>query len=170
MSISLVDLFRQNSDLEVFCQEVRKLGGDFDLDSRQMEALGQAYFELHPEKFVKRDLDEVRLGYQLARCCLLEKALAGLPAAVKDFFRRAFDQPELIASLLDDYRRSGDLPLLVSSFNRLQASLDELKAAIDELPKGMIKERFLGGISTLYNTRYLLSIFISRLNLNSLQD
>ena len=170
MSISLADLFRQNSDLEAFCQEVRKLGGDFDLDSRQMEALGQAYFELHPEKFVKRDLDEVRLGYQLARCCLLEKALAGLPPAVKDFFRRACDQPESIAGLLDDYRRSGDLPLLVSSFNRLQASLDELKAAIDELPKGMIKERFLGGISTLYNTRYLLSIFISRLSSHGLQD
>ncbi|MBP7794691.1 MAG: hypothetical protein KA087_03360 [Candidatus Saccharicenans sp.] len=170
MSISLADLYRQNSDLETFCQEVRKLGGNFELDARQMEALGQAYFEVHPEKFVQRNLDEVRLGYQLARCCLLEKALAGLPPAVKDFFRQAFDQPECIAGLLDDYRRSENLPLLVSSFNCLQASLDELKAAIDELPKGMIKERFLGGISTLYNTRYLLSIFISRLGSNGLQN
>jgi hypothetical protein len=170
MALSLADLFRQNSDLGAFCQEVRKLGGNFNLTSREMEALGQAYFELYPEKYVQRDLAEVRLGYQLARCCLLEKALAGLPDRIKDFFRQAFDQPESIARLIEDFRRSEEAGLLASSFDRLQTSLDQLKAAIDELPKGMIKERFLGGISTLYNTRYLLNIFISQPGFKSLQD
>lgn len=169
MAPSLADLFRQNSDLDAFCQEVRKLGGNFNLTSSEMEALGQAYFELYPEKYVQRDLAEVRLGYQLARCCLLEKALAGLPDRVKDFFRQAFDQPESIARLMEDFRRSEEAGLLASSFDRLQASLDQLKTAIDELPKGMIKERFLGGISTLYNTRYLLNIFISQPGFKSLQ-
>jgi hypothetical protein len=170
MALSLADLFRQNSDLDAFCQEVRKLRGNFNLTSSEMEALGQAYFELYPEKYVQRDLAEVRLGYQLARCCLLEKALADLPDRIKDFFRQAFDQPESIARLMDDFRRSEEAGLLASSFDRLQASLDQLKAAIDELPKGMIKERFLGGISTLYNTRYLLNIFISQPGFKSLQD
>ena len=170
MSISLADLFRHNLDPEAFCREVRKLEGNFDLSSREMADLGQAYFELHPEKFVRRDLDEVRLGYQLTRCCLLEKALAGLPDEIKSVFRQAFDQPESIANLIEEYARSEERQLLVSSFNRLQGSLDVLKLSIDELPKGMIKERFLGGISTLYNTRYLLNLFISRLSVNSLQD
>ncbi|MBP6908878.1 MAG: hypothetical protein KBC18_00455 [Candidatus Saccharicenans sp.] len=169
MSLSLADLFRQNSDLEAFCQEVRKLDGSFNLTTSEMEALGQAYFELYPEKYVQRDLAEVRLGYQLARCCLLEKALAGLPDKIKNFFRQAFDQPESIARLMEDVHRPEEASLLASSFNRLQVSLDQLKSAIDELPKGMIKERFLGGISTLFNTRYLLNIFISRLSSKSLQ-
>jgi len=34
---------------------------------------------------------------------------------------------------------------------------------VGELPKGMIKERFLGGLSTLFNINYLLKIFIGRL-------
>jgi len=36
-------------------------------------------------------------------------------------------------------------------------NLDGVRGLIDELPRGMIKERFVGGISKFYNELYLLN-------------
>jgi len=36
-------------------------------------------------------------------------------------------------------------------------NLDELRSVIEELPRGMIKERFVGGISKFLNEMYLLN-------------
>ncbi|MBC7363686.1 MAG: hypothetical protein H5U07_03970 [Candidatus Aminicenantes bacterium] len=162
MSKNLVDLFRTTLDLEDFFTEVKKLQGNFSLSTADLMALGQAYFERYPEKFVQRNLDEVRLGYQLTRFCLLEKALSSFPEEVKEFFRQAFDKPEAAPVLLEAFRVSAFGDRLQEYFVQLQASLSEIKTTVDELPKGMIKERFLGGLSTLHNVVYLLKILISR--------
>lgn len=162
MERSLAELFRLHSRLDDFFEAVRQLGGQFPLGAEEMEALGQAYFERYPEKFVKRDLEEVRLGYQLTRFCLLEKALDNFPDEVKGFFRQAFEQPEAISRSLEEFRKSNYGEELLDYFNRLQTSLLTIKNTVDELPKGMIKERFLGGISFLFNVVYLLKIFIPR--------
>lgn len=74
MTKSLAELFRLHSRLDDFFDSVRRLDGQFPLGAEDMMALGQAYFERYPEKFVERDLKEVRLGYQLTRFCLLEKS------------------------------------------------------------------------------------------------
>jgi len=42
-------------------------------------------------------------------------------------------------------------------------NLDSIKAVIDELPRGMIKERFIGGISKFYNEMYLVKNVIEHL-------
>lgn len=162
MSKTLVDIFRSTSDLESFLAGVQELGGDFPLTADELLALGQVYFERYPEKFVQRNLDEVRLGYQLTRVCLLEKALYGFPEEVKGFFRQAFERPEAASELLKTFRKSVDDEIIQRYFIKLQASLVEIKNTVDELPKGMIKERFLGGLSTLYNVVYLLKILINR--------
>lgn len=162
MTKNLVDLFRTAPDLEDFFAEVKNLGGNFSLTTADLMALGQAYFERYPEKFVQRNLDEVRLGYQLTRFCLLEKALNDFPEEVKEFFRQAFDKPEAASGLLEAFRLSTYGDKLQEYFVQLQASLSEIKTTVDELPKGMIKERFLGGLSTLHNVVYLLKILISR--------
>jgi hypothetical protein len=44
----------------------------------------------------------------------------------------------------------------------VESELSALRAAIDEIPKGSIKERFVGGISHLYNVLYVV-----RLNLKN---
>ena len=162
MERSLAELFRLHPRLDSFFEAVRQLGGQFPLGAEEMVALGQAYFERYPEKFVKRDLEEVRLGYQLTRFCLLEKALDNFPEEVKGFFRRAFDQPQAISEILQEFRESDHGEKLADYFSQLQAALSAMKNTVDELPKGMVKERFLGGISTLFNVVYLLKILISR--------
>ncbi|MGQ9800442.1 MAG: hypothetical protein ACUVRL_02070 [Candidatus Saccharicenans sp.] len=162
MEKSLAELFRLHPRLDSFFEAVRQLGGQFSLGVEEMLALGQAYFERYPEKFVKRDLEEVRLGYQLTRFCLLEKVMDNFPDEVKDFFRQAFEQPETISGSLEDFRKSDYGEELADYFNQLQASLLAIKNKVDELPKGMIKERFLGGLSTLFNVVYLLKILIPR--------
>ncbi|MDI6846398.1 MAG: hypothetical protein QME28_09715, partial [Candidatus Saccharicenans sp.] len=79
MKRSLAEIFCLYPGLNDFVREVMKLEGQFDLSRSEMEALGQAYFEKYPERYVRRNLEEVRLGYQLTRVCLLERAMAGLP-------------------------------------------------------------------------------------------
>ncbi len=170
MEKSLAEIFRLHPDLEAFFQEVLRLGGQFSLSRDDMEALGQAYFEKYPEKFVRRNLEEVRLGYRLTRFCLLEKALAGMPEETKEFFRMAFDRPETIAGQMTQSLAPEVLPELVYGFEQLQTALTELKAAVDELPRGMIKERFLGGLSTLFNVSYLLKILLAKSGQKSLQE
>ncbi len=163
MPESLAEIFRRTSVLTDFFKIVLQLEGNFPLNPEDMEALGQAYFDRYPEKFVQRNLEEVRLGYELMSFCLLEKALLGLPAGVKEFYRKAFATPEDIPVLIQGFLKSTEPGQLRTSFERLQTALSELKNMVDELPKGMIKERFLGGLSTLFNINYLLKIFIGRL-------
>ncbi|RFT17008.1 MAG: hypothetical protein OP8BY_0950 [Candidatus Saccharicenans subterraneus] len=170
MDKTLAEIFRLKPDLQDFFLEVRRLEGDFPFNREDMEALGQAYFERYPEKFVQRNLEEVRLGYQLTRFCLLEKSMAGIKGELKDFFRQAFAQPDKITGLMADLTGSGLGPELATGFGQLQAVLDGLKAIVDELPKGMVKERFLGGLSSLFNVCYLLKVLIARSGQESLQD
>ncbi len=169
MDKSLAEIFRLMPDLRDFFLEVSRLEGGFRFNREDMEALGQAYFERYPEKFVQRNLEEVRLGYQLTRFCLLEKSLAGVKGELKPFFRQAFDHPESIAGLIAGLSESGRGPELAAGFNQLQAALNGLKIIVDELPKGMIKERFLGGLSTLLNVCYLLKVLFERTG-QSLQE
>ncbi|MGB9764935.1 MAG: hypothetical protein ACPLZD_06235 [Candidatus Saccharicenans sp.] len=158
----LADIFRSTADLEDFFTEVRSLNGNFPLTVDDLLALGQAYFERYPERFVERNLEEVRLGYRLTRFCLMEKALANLPEEAKNFFRQAFEKPELVAGLLESFRCSTYGEKIQEYFGLLQGSLTEIKSTVDELPKGMVKERFLGGLTTLLNITYLLKVLISR--------
>lgn len=170
MRPSLEELFLRQPDFSSFYEELLRLEGHFDLGREEMELLGQAYLEKYPEKYVQRNMEEVRLGYQLTRLCLLEKALENLSPEIKKFFRQAFADPASLPTEMEKFLKSGDRALLKSSYERLKISLEELKKTIAELPKGMIKERFLGGLTTLLNVCYLLEIHLSRLNPECLQD
>jgi hypothetical protein len=48
--------------------------------------------------------------------------------------------------------------ILLADHTALSAALAGLKATIDEIPKGMIKERFVGGISNLFNILYVIGM------------
>lgn len=162
MTKTLADIFRSTAEVEDFFIEVKNLNGKFPLRADDLLALGQAYFERYPERFVERNLEEVRLGYRLTRFCLMEKALADFPDEVKEFFRQAFENPETAAPLLESFRRSPYGEKIQEYFGLLQSSLAEIKSTVDELPRGMVKERFLGGLTTLFNISYLLKMLISR--------
>ncbi len=170
MGSVLAGIFRQEKDLECFARAVASLEGDFELDAGEMTALGQAYFERYPDRVFDRNMEEVRLGYSLARVCILEKALAGADPEMKDFFRRMFVEPSTVEASVREAVEKRGAAAVADRFRAVSAALSDVKETIDALPRGMIKERFLGGISGFFNVMYLVRIFLGRLSPESLQS
>lgn len=166
----LAGIFRREKDLDGFFRALAPLDGGFELDAREMTALGEAYFERYPDRQFDRNMDEIRIGYSLARICIIEKAVTGLDPAVKDVFRRMFSEPSSVEVAIGEMAGSRGCPAVAACVRAVGASLQASKDVIDELPRGMIKERFLGGISGLFNVMYLVRMFLGRLAPDCLQS
>lgn len=168
MRPSPADLFRSFPDPRDFARAVREREGDFAFDAAAMVELGRAYFEFHPDASADRDLQAVQIGYALVRACAVERMIAGLEPEGRAFYRAALGQParirELIAARLD-LAAAGEPPSarLRAELEAVGAALDAIRAEIELIPKGMIKERFVGGISLLTNGLYLVRTWLRRL-------
>jgi hypothetical protein len=157
------DLLRRFPDPRDFARAVREREGDFVFDAPAMIELGRAYFEIHPDSAADRDLEAVRIGYAAVRTCAVERMLQALPPEGQAFYRAAFEQPACIRELIADRLGKGlSAAALRSEFASVQASLEAIRAEIELIPKGMIKERFVGGISLLTNGLYLVRIWLGR--------
>lgn len=152
------DLFRRAADLDAFRAAVTALEGDFPFASADMIALGEAYFERHPERSVGRDPASVLLGYALVRVCVAEKAVLGLGAGGRDFYRAAFRDVAQVGPRLEARLAAEDRAALRAEAAAVRAALDAEKRTMEEIPKGMIRERFIGGISNLYNILYVVGL------------
>lgn len=156
-------IFQKNETVETFASAVEKSGGDFPFEAEDMIALGQLYFERYPDSTHGRNMEEVHLGYSLTRICIVEKAIYSLPEERKDIYRcilhgkkSPFDEIPELASV---YGRK----VIESDYKSVSSALDKTKAGIDLIPKGMIKERFVGGISNLYNILYILKMSLDKI-------
>jgi hypothetical protein len=158
MSVSPVDIFLGAEDVASFRRSIGALEGRFDFDSGAMIVLGTAYFNKFPDRGQNRNMEQVRLGYELVRICAVEKMILELPAARKELYRRALGDAGAIGPAVDELRTSIGLDALAADHARLSAALDDIKRTIDEIPKGMIKERFVGGVTALYNILYLFKL------------
>jgi hypothetical protein len=158
MSVSPVGIFLSAKDVGSFRRSVRALDGEFDFDSAAMIALGTAYFEKYPDRGQDRNLDEVRLGYELVRICAIEKMVRGLPAGRKELYRAALSDAAAIGSAVDGLCASIGADGLAADHALLSTALENIKKNIDEIPKGMIKERFVGGVTALFNILYVFRL------------
>lgn len=158
MSVSLAEIFRSSKDVEAFRRAVRALDGEFDLDSAAMIALGTAYFEKHPDRGQDRNMEEVRLGYELTRVCAIEKMVRGLPAGRKDVYRKALSNAAAVGPAVEELTKSIGADGLAADQALLSDALDGIKRTIDDIPKGMIRERFAGGVSALFNILYVFKM------------
>ena len=158
MSSSLAEIFRSEPDLDSFRAAVLALEGDFPLDSDGLIDLGQAYFERFPDRAQDRNAAEVLLGYAVARVVLIEKAVLAVPAERRAAFRAMLSDVGRVGPLLEAVRAPAGEAALESDLEALRAALDALKAVIDEIPKSLVKERFVGGISNLYNILYVIRL------------
>jgi hypothetical protein len=173
----LSDLFIRSSDLPAFRDAVRALAGDFLFDAAAMIDLGTAYFLRYPETARNRDMEAVLLGYGLVRVCVVERIVRGLPFEGREYFRSVFQDVSGVVRLLES--RLGVEPsapatpapgstnpkvrdILRDEFLKVEAELKAVQTTIDEIPKGPVKERFVGGISHLFNVLYVV-----RLNLKN---
>ncbi len=158
MTASLADLFRRAPDPESFRSAVRALEGDFPFASADMIALGEAYFERYPDRSRDRNAAEVLIGYAAARVALVEKAVLAVPASRRGAYRAMLEDVGRVAPALEALAAADGRDALEADHEALKAALEGLKAVIDDIPKGLIKERFVGGISNLFNILYVIRL------------
>ena len=156
MSASLAEIFRRAPDLASFRRSVAALGGDFPFASADMIELGKAYFERFPDRVQDRNADEVRLGYAVVRTAVIEKAVLGLAPDRRAAFREMLDDVSRVGPTVEGLIGTAGSEALGADIERLSSVLADVRATIDEIPKGMIKERFIGGISNLFNILYVI--------------
>lgn len=160
MSESPADIFERSGSFEEFVSVLKESNGRFPFSHKDMIALGNLYFERFPDSTSDRKMDEVHLGYALTRICIIEKAIAMLPEDRKDIYREILtgkilpnQEIEKLISLCGRSSVSTDCDLLSSA-------IDDIKIEIDNIPKGMVKERYVGGISNLYNILYIIKMVL----------
>ncbi len=158
MSVSLAEIFRREPGLQGFRRSVAALGGDFPFASADMIALGEAYFERYPDRAQDRNTREVLIGYAVARAAIVEKAVLAVAAARRDAYRAMLDDVACVGPGLEELGRAADRDDLAADHAALAAALNALRATIDEIPKGLVKERFVGGISNLFNILYVIGM------------
>jgi hypothetical protein len=156
MTASPADIFLRQPELAAFRNSLQALEGDFPFVQEDLIALGEAYFRLFPDRQTDRDLNAVQLGYAIVRVCLIEKAVRGLGPQAKAIFRCALADPARAVSFA---REAGaifppDAPR--RDLAAVEAALDAAKAEIDALPKGLIKERFVGGLTGVLTNLFLI--------------
>ena len=163
MTVKPVDLFTMSRDTDDFCLKLAALGGDFSFDPGDMIELGKAYFLKYPDSFSDRNMENVHAGYRITRSCIAEKMLEGLEVIHRSSFRLIFDDVSRINGNLA--RMCADIGFSqIETYCRIISdNLEDVKKKIDELPRGMIKERFIGGITKFYNIMYLLKIGINKI-------
>jgi hypothetical protein len=157
MSRKPADILTEASGFEEFRSRVLALDGDFPFGPEEMLELGKVYFVRYPDTSDDRNMDNIRMGYRIVRVCILEKILAGIDNGHRVMVRSLLDDMLLMDNILDKLVRDVGIEGIERYRATVSRNLDEVRGLIDELPRGMIKERFVGGISKFYNELYLLN-------------
>jgi len=163
MSIKPVELFLESGTVEEFREKLLALNGDFPLEAKDMLDLGNEYFSRYPDSFSDRNMGNVHAGYQVARACISEKLLAGITPTHRFAVRSIFDDIARIDETLDRLGAEIGAGNLARYYDIVAGNLEEVRKRIDELPRGMVKERFIGGITKFYNVLYLFKGGIDRI-------
>jgi len=103
-------------------------------------------------------MEEVRLGYAVVRAAIIEKVVLAVDPSRRDCYRAIFGDSVRIGPEAEALLPSTSLEEVLADHDALAASLAALRAAIDEIPKGMVKERFVGGISYFFNILFAVKM------------
>jgi len=122
-----------------------------------MMGLGRVYFTRYPDSSVDRNMENIRMGYRIVRVCILEKILQGIDNRHRYMVREMLDNMLLMEDILRKLVNEMGMEAFEEYRRTVTRNLDELRSVIEELPRGMIKERFVGGISKFFNEMYLLN-------------
>ena len=155
---TLGEIFDLNPSPEAFRAAVEGLQGVFVFDTPAMIALGEAYFRRYPDSSHDRDRASVLVGYELVRICSAERLLRGLRAEGRGFFRAIFKSPGDVGTLAAPIPTAA----LAADLASVETEMAALRASIEMIPKGPIKERFVGGISHLCTVLYLVRMHLRK--------
>ncbi|MCP4129577.1 MAG: hypothetical protein GY754_01050 [bacterium] len=156
MTITIAELFKQNRTFEGYKSALVKLNGDFSFEVDDMIDLGNQYLELYPDTYSNRNRDHVQLGYQVVRISILENMLKDFESSVKTFFREMFFNISRIEPVIGNLVKNKGFDAVLGYYDILAENNRKIKLKIDQIPIGMVKERYVGGITNFYNVIYLL--------------
>jgi hypothetical protein len=162
MNTSVIEMYAREKDLDSFRASLMKLEGDFTFDSSIMVELGRIYFEKFPDRFSDRNMEEVQHGYTLVRICSIEKIVSLVDKEKRDSYRKIFHDVSVVNDTMKELLDTFGKESLQNDYTEMHHELQNIKFVIDEIPKSMIKERFVGGISNLFNVFYLLKMNIDK--------
>ncbi|MBN1531543.1 MAG: hypothetical protein JXA20_02670 [Spirochaetes bacterium] len=163
MEKEIAHIFSASRDVDAFKESVISLQGDFDFSSGSMIELGTVYFNRYPDRFSNRNTEEVLLGYAVVRICIVEKLLYGISGDRKNLYRELFSDVSAAERVVKGLIGLAGNDAVLKEYVSLSSGLQRIKETIDEIPRGMIKERFIGGISNLFNILYVLKMTIGKL-------
>ncbi|MCK7541279.1 MAG: hypothetical protein MZV63_65525 [Marinilabiliales bacterium] len=160
MTASLEELFRREPDADVLPAAVRGPRRRFPLRERRHDRARRGLF---------RALPRPGPGPQRGRGPASATPWPGPPSSRRPSWPSRSSRRDAYRDMLDDVARVGPVRSRPSpprpaarpcgpTTRPSTAALDGLKAVIDDIPKGLIKERFVGGISNLYNILYVIGL------------
>lgn len=170
MSLSPADILASSSGFDDFRESIIALKGDFPFETEDMVQLGRIYFLRYSDSSEDRNMENIRMGYRIVRTCILEKILLGVGGRDRDLVRCMLEDmcsmDDMLAKLIDN----NGLEVTEGIIGTIERNLDRIKQVIEELPRGMTKERFVGGISKFYNEMYLLKEAIKEIKNSCKRD
>jgi len=162
MTSLLTDLFNSSADIGAFEDSVTQLDGAFSLDVDEMLLLGEAYLKRYPDRKKNRNSDEVRIGYRAARICITEQLIKGLSPFEKECLRKALKDTQYLKSTVEELRGNEAEYRCLEILDILDSRLESVLATVMKLPRGMIRERFTGAVSTSSNFLYLFRFLLGQ--------
>lgn len=163
MNKTPADILESAANFDEFREGIAALSGCFPLDREEMLRLGKVYFQRYPDSSPDRIMENVHTGYKITRTCLIEKLIEGIEERHRDTVRGMLDDFRFIDAGLAMLEREIGIEEIESIVYVIECNLDRLRNIIEELPKGMIKERFVGGISKFFNDVYLINLAVKRI-------
>lgn len=162
MVMTPADILSSSAGFDEFQKSICSLKGNFPFESEDMQQLGRVYFLRFPDTSDDRNMDNIRMGYRIVRTCILEKILDGIDNRYRDSVRRMLDDLSVMDATLDTLIERAGPEEVESIMYTIERNLDRVRGVIEEIPRGMTKERFIGGISKFYNGMYLLNEAMKR--------
>lgn len=157
------EILSASQDYEDFRKSILALRGDFSFDAGDLLDLGRVYFLRYPDTSDNRNMYNISMGYRIARLCILEKIILGIDEGHRAMVHDMLDDMTIIDATLDRLYQEMGMEGIEGYRSTVSRNLNRMKAVIDELPRGMIKERFIGGISKFYNEMYLVNNAIEQM-------
>lgn len=160
--LSAAKLFARSENYEKFRDSIISFQGDFPFGAQEMIELGIAYFGKYPENFNESTAEQIRLGYRIARICLIEKIIREIPYKRKYYYRRMYYKTGEIDDIVSGMISKYGAKKILEDFEIITGNLNLLNSEVDKIPTGMIKERYAGGISIFFNIAYLIKKAIQK--------
>lgn len=165
MGVTPAEILSASRDYEDFQKRILALRGDFSFDAGDMLDLGRVYFLRYPDTSDDRNMYNISTGYRIVRVCILEKILLGIDEGHRTMIHDMLDDMTLIEKTLDRLCKEKGMEVIEEYRSIVSRNLNSVMSVIDELPRGMIKERFIGGISKFFNEMYIVNNAIDQLKL-----